>query len=613
MTDITKIKPFGVGGAEYDIKDASAARTTDLTTEANARVAADTTLSNQISDLEGAVSSQAEDISGIEEKIPAQASATNQLADKNFVNSSIQTSTAHFRGNWENWTAVPSEAVEYPIDDDGNHDPTSNDYMVIQDASDFPVETGEDALAGTWRFKYSGTWMDNNKYGWHPEYQVNETPLTAAQLAALNSNITAEAVEKLDGIPANAEANTIDSISVNGTAVTPDANKNVNLTIGETVAKVLTTNDYNYPDNNPTMVLVTQLPNGIYKAGSGVDVSFNGMNVWRDGIILIKNNSDETSNMEILFKPANDSWKLYTNNTVVKSPFNVVDNLSSTSTNEPLSAKQGKYLNDNKADKTAFTGTDGTAAGAMGLVPAPATTDADKFLKSDGTWASAGGDSVVIANSEWNSTTARYEVDLTYSELSAALNAGKTCVFRDSNGYCGFIQLATGSNNVFARVWFIRWEQPNWYFGVTRLTHNEELVYEYARSASTQNLTPATPDSISAMGTSINGVVSESSLKNILKKLDDGKEPIGTTETLTITTNDWTTLSSSDPYDYSTTAAVTTTIGADSTVELLNNQAVLFANYGFCIGEINTTNNTVTIYSVGQPSASVNLKINVKG
>ena len=38
-----------------------------------------------------------------------------------------------------------------------------------------------------------------------------------------------------------------------------------------------------------------------------------------------------------------------------------------------------------------FTGTDGTAAGAAGLVPAPATTDAGKFLKADGTWDSAGG------------------------------------------------------------------------------------------------------------------------------------------------------------------------------------------------------------------------------
>ena len=42
-----------------------------------------------------------------------------------------------------------------------------------------------------------------------------------------------------------------------------------------------------------------------------------------------------------------------------------------------------------------FVGTDGVNAGTAGLVPAPATTDVDKFLKSDGTWDTAGGGSSV--------------------------------------------------------------------------------------------------------------------------------------------------------------------------------------------------------------------------
>ena len=88
---------------------------------------------------------------------------------------------------------------------------------------------------------------------------------------------------------------------------------------------------------------------------------------------------------------------------------------------------------------------------------------------------------------------------------------------------------------------------------------------------------------------------------------------LGTTETLTIAASDWTALSSSDPYTYQATKTLTATIGANSLVELLNDQAVLFATYGFAIGSVDTTNNTVTIYSVGQPSASVSLNINVKG
>lgn len=56
-----------------------------------------------------------------------------------------------------------------------------------------------------------------------------------------------------------------------------------------------------------------------------------------------------------------------------------------TITDDTISATDTTY--------TAFTGTDGTAAGTVGLVPAPATTDAGKFLKADGTWDTAGGGS----------------------------------------------------------------------------------------------------------------------------------------------------------------------------------------------------------------------------
>ena len=136
-------------------------------------------------------------IATIEGKIPAQASSSNQLADKSFVNSSIQTATAHFRGNWDTWTDVPTNVNSYPLDDDQSRTPTQNDYLVVQDASDYPVGTGEDPLAGTWRFKYSGEWSVNGKNGWHPEYQVNETPLTSAQLQALNSGITSTLVGQI--------------------------------------------------------------------------------------------------------------------------------------------------------------------------------------------------------------------------------------------------------------------------------------------------------------------------------------------------------------------------------------------------------------------------------
>lgn len=139
------------------------------------------------------VGTNATDISTINGKIPSQATTTNQLADKAFVNSSVQTATANFRGNWATWSAVPSTASDYPEDYAGSKTPTVNDYLVVQDASDYTGET----LEGTWRFKYTGDWTTDGKSGWLPEYQVNETPMTSAQLAALNSGITAAGVTQI--------------------------------------------------------------------------------------------------------------------------------------------------------------------------------------------------------------------------------------------------------------------------------------------------------------------------------------------------------------------------------------------------------------------------------
>lgn len=132
-------------------------------------------------------------VTEIESKVPTQASADNQLADKAFVNSSVQTNTANPRGNWDNWSAVPTTA-DYPADAYGGKTPTVNDYLVVQDASGYLSKS----LSGTWRFKYSGDWEQNGKDGWQPEYQVNREPLTAAQVAALDSGVTSAQVAQIN-------------------------------------------------------------------------------------------------------------------------------------------------------------------------------------------------------------------------------------------------------------------------------------------------------------------------------------------------------------------------------------------------------------------------------
>lgn len=78
---------------------------------------------------------------------------------------------------------------------------------------------------------------------------------------------------------------------------------------------------------------------------------------------------------------------------------------------DTLTAGANIQINNNTISATdttysAFTGTDGQTAGTAGLVPAPATTDAGKFLKADGTWDTAGGGSgPTVVQTTGSSTT----------------------------------------------------------------------------------------------------------------------------------------------------------------------------------------------------------------
>lgn len=121
-------------------------------------------------------------VAEIDGMIPAQASASNKLADKNFVNSSITTSTANFVGTYNSLAEL--QAVQ---------NPTNNDYG-------FVIETDAQGNQYYDRYKYNGT-------AWLFEYKVESTAFTAAQWAAIQSGITAGLVNRLgEIIPAGATA-----------------------------------------------------------------------------------------------------------------------------------------------------------------------------------------------------------------------------------------------------------------------------------------------------------------------------------------------------------------------------------------------------------------------
>lgn len=195
-----------VNGQTGNVTVSVPTKTSDLVNDSNYQTSADT--ASYIAIHNASLTAHPDirnKVNAIDDLIPNQASISNQLADKNFVNSSVQTATANFRGNWNDWADVPTVASDYPADYAGNKTPTVNDYLVVQDASDYTEET----LEGTWRFKYTGNWDVDGKAGWHPEYQVNETPLTAAQLAALNSGITSALVANIPETPITKTSNLI--------------------------------------------------------------------------------------------------------------------------------------------------------------------------------------------------------------------------------------------------------------------------------------------------------------------------------------------------------------------------------------------------------------------
>ena len=130
-------------------------------------------------------------INSINGKIPTQASSQNQLADKEFVNSTVGTNTANYiSNNGQPFTSL-AELQAYT----GPHD--NNDYAFVKTL---------DALGNViyHRYKYSDA-----SRKWALEYTLNNSSFTAAQWAAINSTITSGMVEKLNALPTKEQLDTL--------------------------------------------------------------------------------------------------------------------------------------------------------------------------------------------------------------------------------------------------------------------------------------------------------------------------------------------------------------------------------------------------------------------
>lgn len=127
-----------------------------------------------------------------------------------------------------------------------------------------------------------------------------------------------------------------------------------------------------------------------YTAGTGIDITDDTISVDTD---TIQEKLTAGTNITISDNTISATDTTYTAGSNVSiSDENVISATNTTYTaGSNVSISDQNVISATDTTYSNFTGTDGTSAGVSGLVPAPATTDAGKFLKADGTWDTAGG------------------------------------------------------------------------------------------------------------------------------------------------------------------------------------------------------------------------------
>ena len=184
--------------------------------------------------------------------IPGQASSSNKLADKDFVNSSIATNTAYFIGTFANVPALNAYSgtvtnndyafvINSIITNNGNDWSSSTalntynkalvtnyDYAWVVNGTKFDLYRFDiidqiwdlrvqntakaDVTLNTVYNRYKAT-VSGSTVTWSYEYTLNNSSFTASQWAAINSGLSAADKTKLDGIEAGAQVNTVTSVN----------------------------------------------------------------------------------------------------------------------------------------------------------------------------------------------------------------------------------------------------------------------------------------------------------------------------------------------------------------------------------------------------------------
>lgn len=155
----------------------------NLTEEIRNRTEKDTVMQTELNTVKSSLNTVKASVEDIQALIPNQATKDNQLADKDFVNSSIATNTANFLGTFN--TLEEIEALT---------NVTNNDYA-------FWKTTDTLGSVVYKRYKYIA-----DEQLWKFEYDLNNSSFTAIQWEAINSGITAELVAKIGDVKTEIDA-----------------------------------------------------------------------------------------------------------------------------------------------------------------------------------------------------------------------------------------------------------------------------------------------------------------------------------------------------------------------------------------------------------------------
>ena len=130
--------------------------------------------------MSGAIAMGSNRITGL-----ANGTADGDAVNKGQMEEAIRENAGVFRGTFA--TVAALNAVQWQTSD-----PTAANFVSTNDYA--VVLADENHSNETWRYAWG---VSNNTAQWLPQYRINETPLTQAQLDAINSGITSALVTKI--------------------------------------------------------------------------------------------------------------------------------------------------------------------------------------------------------------------------------------------------------------------------------------------------------------------------------------------------------------------------------------------------------------------------------